>query len=133
MQEPNKKGKKSKKKELSLEVVPSLSSVSISTKQPMSLEDIKINLFNSINNTELEKGLDKWEKENKFNNKIALRDLSILKNTATEYLDTFMIFGYNTEGERIVIQHYNAPRDRDAIMEFLKTIFIQQQQNNFLD
>jgi hypothetical protein len=133
MQEPNKKGKKNKKKELSLEAVPSLSSVKVQTKEPMSLEDIKINLFNSINNAELEKGLDKWSKQKDFDDKIAVRDLSILKNTATEYLDTFMIFGYNTEGERIVIQYYKSPRDRDAIMEFLKTIFIQQQQNNLLD
>ena len=44
-----------------------------------------------------------------------------------------MLFGYNTEGERIIIQHAENARDRDAVMEFLKTIFIQQQQSNFLD
>jgi hypothetical protein len=133
MQEPNKKGKKSKKKELSLVVVPSLSSVSVEVKKPKSLEEIKNNLFDAINNAELEKGLDKWSKEKDFDTRVSIRDLNILKSLITEYLDTFMLMGYNVDGERIVIQHFNTHRDRDAIMEFLKNLFIQQQQNNFLD
>jgi hypothetical protein len=133
MQEPNKKGKKIKKKELSLEIVPSLSSVSVQVREPKSLEEIKNNLFAAINNAELEKGLDKWSKEKDFETKVSIRDLTVLKGIITEYLDTFMIMGYNVDGERVVIQHFNSHRDRDAIMEFLKNLFIQQQQNNFLD
>jgi hypothetical protein len=133
MQGPNKKGKKTKKKELSLEMVPSLSSVSLQVKEPKSLEEIKNNLFAAINNAELEKGLDKWSKEKEFETKVSVRDLTILKGIITEYLDTFMIMGYNIDGERVVIQHFNSHRDRDAIMEFFKNLFIQQQQNNFLD
>lgn len=133
MQEPNKKGNKIKKKELSLEVVPSLSSVSVEVKKPKSLEEIKNNLFEAINNAELEKSLDKWAKEKDFETKVSIRDLTVLKTIITEYLDTFMLMGYNVDGERIVIQHFNSHRDRDAIMEFLKNLFIQQQQNNFLD
>ena len=131
MQEPNKKGKKIKKKELSLEVVPSLSSIEV--KQPKSLEEIKTNLFNAINNAELEKGLDKWSKQKDFEEKVSIRDLTVLKSIITEYLDTFMLMGYNTDGERVIIQHFNSHRDKDAVMEFLKNLFIQQQQNNFLD
>jgi len=133
MQEPNKKGKKIKKKELSLEIVPSLSSVSVQVREPKTLEEIKNNLFAAINNAELEKGLDKWSKEKDFETKVSIRDLTVLKGIITEYLDTFMIMGYNVDGERVVIQHFNSHRDRDAIMEFLKNLFIQQQQNNFLD
>jgi len=133
MQEPDKKGKKIKKKELSLEMVPSLSSISLKTKEPKSLEEIKNNLFAAINNAELEKGLDKWSKEKDFDTKVSIRDLTVLKGIITEYLDTFMIMGYNVDGERVVIQHFNSHRDKDAIMEFLKNLFIQQQQNNFLD
>lgn len=133
MQEPNKKGKKTKKKELSLEVVPSLSSVRVEVREPKSLDEIKANLFAAINNAELEKGLDKWSKEKEFETKVSIRDLNVLKGMITEYLDAFMLIGYNTDGERIVIQHFNSHRDRDAIVEFLKNIFIQQQQNNLLD
>jgi hypothetical protein len=37
------------------------------------------------------------------------------------------------KGNRIIIQNFNNARDRDAVMEFLKTIFIKQQQDSFLD
>lgn len=133
MPERKKKSKKIKEEELSLTVVPSLSASLQIDKKPKSIEEIKTNLFNAINNAELQKSLDKWSKESDAENKIAIRDLTVLKNIITEYLDTFMLFGYNTDGERIVIQYFNTPRDKDAILEFLKTIFIQQQQNNFLD
>jgi hypothetical protein len=134
MPEPKKRPKKTKKKELSLTVVPSLSASLQTHKNPKSLDEIKNNLFNAINNAELQKGLDKWSKESEFETKIAIRDLTVLRNVITEYLDTFMLFGYNTDGERVVVQHYKSPKDKDAILEFLKTIFIQQQQqNNFLD
>jgi hypothetical protein len=136
MPEPKKNPKKTKKKELSVTAVPSLSSspVEESVKRtPKSLDEIKKQLFNSINNEELVKGLDKWDKENQLDNKIALRDLNVLKSIITEYLDAYIVLGYNTESERIVIHHYKNSRDKDAIMEFLKTIFIQSQQNNFLD
>ena len=38
-------------------------------------------------------------------------------------------------GEKLfeLIQNFKNARDRDAIMEFLKTIFIKQQQDSFLD
>jgi hypothetical protein len=37
------------------------------------------------------------------------------------------------EGERVVIQSFKTAKDKDAIVEFLKTIFIKQQNENFLD
>jgi hypothetical protein len=48
-------------------------------------------------------------------------------------MDCYLLFGYNTNGDRVIIQKFSKPRDRDAIMEFLKTIFFKQQQENFLD
>ena len=71
----------------------------------------------------MENSIDKWLKENKFETKVAIRDLSVLKSVITEYMDTYILFGYNLKGERIIIQHANTPKDRDANMEFLKTIF----------
>ena len=116
---------------------PSLSSEKIkTTAKKMSKEEIDVlnkKVFDAINNVELQKSLDRWMKEHGEKNQIALRDLSLLKKMLSEYLDTFLLFGYNTEGERILIQHFSNARDRDAIMEFFKTIFFKQQHENFLD
>lgn len=97
------------------------------------MKEVADKIFGEINKKELEKSLDKWLKENNSKNAIAMRDLGLLKSIISEYLDTFIVFGYNIEGERIILQHYTSAKDRDAIMEFLKTIFIKQQQDNFLD
>jgi len=97
------------------------------------MDQITEKVFDELNKKELEKSLDRWLKTNSDRNSIAMRDLGLLKSIITEYLDTFILFGYNIDGERIILQHYTSPKDRDAIMEFLKTIFIRQQQDNFLD
>jgi len=112
--------------------VPSLSGLNAKDTQAV-LEEVKQNIFNSINDAELQQSLDVWTKQNQTENKIEERDYFLLKSVITEYLDSYMLFGYNTKGERIIVQHANTPRDRDAVAEFLKTIFLQQQQNNFLD
>jgi len=124
MSEPKKKAKKEQT------IVPSLSSVQ--TKE-LALSDIREKVFSSMNNAELEKALDTWLKDNHDDNRVSIRDLGVLKTQISEYLDAFITFGYNLKGERIVIQHFQNARDRDAIMEFLKTIFIKQQHENFLD
>lgn len=101
--------------------------------EKVNMEEMASKIFNEVNNKELQKSLDRWLKENNNRNNIALRDLGLLKSIISEYLDAFIVFGYNIEGERIILQHYVNAKDRDAIMEFLKTIFIKQQQDNFLD
>lgn len=116
---------------------PSLSSENLSPSiVSMTDEQIKIlqqKVFDSINNIELQKGIDKWMKRQKEHAQITSRDLSILKNSIMEYMDSFLLFGYNVDGERVILQAFESPKDRDAIMEFLKTIFIKQQNENFLD
>jgi hypothetical protein len=97
------------------------------------IEEVKNNIFNSINDAELQRSLDKWTKENRTEQVIVERDFMVLKSLITEYLDSYILFGYNPAGERVIVQHANTPKDRDAVMEFLKTIFIQQQNNSFLD
>lgn len=106
---------------------------SLSSNVSDDMDEISNKIFEEINRKELEKSLDRWLKANGDRNSIAIRDLSLLKSIITEYLDAFLVFGYNTEGERIILKHYTNPKDRDAIMEFLKTVFINQQQDNFLD
>lgn len=98
-----------------------------------SLGEIREKVFSSINNLELEKALDAWLKKNYHDNKIVMRDLNILKSIITEYLDAYILFGYSTQGDRTIIQHFKNAKDRDAMMEFLKTIFLKQQHENFLD
>lgn len=112
--------------------VPSLSGMD-ATATAAVLEEVRNNIFNSINDAELQKSLDTWVKENHSENNIEERDYLLLKSVITEYLDSYILFGYDTKGERIIVQHATNARDRDAIVEFLKTIFVQQQQTNFLD
>jgi hypothetical protein len=126
----------SKKKNLQNTNSPSLSSFENIIEKKMTQkqnDELQKKVFDAINNLELQKSLDKWLKENKQSQQIAMRDLSLLKSIVTEYLDSFLLFGYNLEGERVILQSFNKARDRDAIMEFLKIVFIKQQQENFLD
>ena len=127
-----------KKKTISETGIPSLSSnepevVESKGMTPEEILALNQKVFSAIDNLELQKSMDKWLKDNEQNNMIAKRDLSLLKGHVTEYLDSFLLFGYNMEGRRVIIQNFRSARDRDAIMEFLKTIFLKQQHENFLD
>ena len=113
---------------------PSLSSSQIKTTMTKKeYEDLNKKVFDAINELELQKSLDKWLKENRQHQQIVMRDLGLLKSIITEYLDSFILFGYNLDGERVILQNFSKARDRDALMEFLKIVFIKQQQENFLD
>lgn len=115
---------------------PSLSSQKVSSKKSMTDDEIvELNkkVYSAINNLELQKSLDKYLKENRTQQQTVMRDLGLLKGIITEYLDSFILFGYNIEGERVILQNFVKSKDRDALMEFLKIIFFKQQQENFLD
>ena len=115
---------------------PSLSSQTIQQKKGMSdadVQELNKKVYAAINNLELQKSLDKFLKENKTQHQTAMRDLNLLKSIITEYLDSFILFGYSIDGERVIIQNFEKSKDRDALMEFLKIIFFKQQQDNFLD
>lgn len=126
MQGPKKRTKKKNN------LVPSLSSVDLQVSEP-TVDEIREKVFTSMNNLELEKALDVWLHKHHHDNKVAMRDLNILKSIITEYLDAYILFGYSTQGDRTIIQHFKNAKDRDAMMEFLKTIFLKQQHENFLD
>lgn len=123
--------KKNTKKSIENYLMPSLSGESQKKLTPV--ENTKELTLDNIHNVELEKALNKWLKDNVQENKIISRDLTLLKSIISEYLDSYLLLGYSMEGQRIVIQSFNTAKDKDALMEFLKNIFIQQQQNNFLD
>jgi Holliday junction resolvasome RuvABC DNA-binding subunit len=99
----------------------------------VSIDDLEKKVFDAINNVELQKSLNEWEKKLKFKQQVNRRDLSMLKDMISEYMSTFLLFGYSMDDDRVIVQKFENARDRDAIMEFLKTIFIKQQTENFLD
>jgi len=105
-------------------LTPNLSSVSMA--------DVQEKVFNAINNKELQASIENWLKKNEGRGDTNTRDLGILNGIITEYLDSFILFGYNLDGERVIIQHYHKPKDRDAMMEFLKIVFVKYQ-NDFLN
>ena len=113
--------------------VPSLSGLDEKTADKI-LSEVKQNIYNSINDTELQGALDAWFKKHQTESKIEERDYQLLKSVVTEYLDSYLLMGYNTQGERILIQHATSAKDQDAIVEFLKNVFMShQQQLKFLD
>ena len=115
---------------------PSLSSENVKTFNGMSdneIKELEEKVFTAVNNLELQKSIEKWSKEKNNKTKVSERDLTILKNHIIEYMDSFLLFGYTFDGERIIMQNFDKPKDRDAMMEFLKIVFYNQQQDNFLD
>ena len=62
-------------------------------------------------------------------------DYKILHMNISEFLESFITIGYTFDGQRVLIQHYPSPRDRDAMMEFLKNVFINNNSKDvtFLD
>lgn len=112
----------------------SLSSQNIVSEKKISDEnliDLQKKVFDAVHNLELQRSLDKMLKQHVHENQIIKRDFSILKDAITEYLDSFLVLGYSLDGDRIVIQHFKSPKDKDAIVEFMKNIFLKQQNENF--
>lgn len=62
------------------------------------------------------------KKENQH--KDSLNDYKSLQLYISEFLESFITFGYTFTGQRVVIQHYPTPKDKDALLEFLKNIFV---------
>lgn len=89
-------------------------------------KQIQNRLHEALNAVELKKSMDRWLKTNEGKNSIMIRDLTILKGINEEYLNSFILLGYTMEDERVIIQSYKNPKDKDAMMEFLKNVFIQQ-------
>jgi hypothetical protein len=111
-----------------------LSSEDISSNnEEKKLQDLQTKVYDAINNIELQKSIDKFLRQEAHTTQVTKRDFSMLKDIIGEYLDSFLVLGYSMEGSRIVIQSFKSPKDRDAIVEFLKTVFIKQQNENFLD
>jgi hypothetical protein len=53
-----------------------------------------------------------------------VKDLEHLDHIAEEYLNSYMILGYDINGEKISIMHAETPHDRDALVEHLRTTLL---------
>lgn len=100
---------------------------------PVNSQDIEKKLYDALNSVELKKSMDRWLKTNEGKHSVVLRDLSILRGIIEEYLSSFLLLGYTMDGERVILQGYETPKDKDAVMEFLKNVFIQNHHPNHDD
>jgi hypothetical protein len=57
-----------------------------------------------------------------------VKDLEHLDIITQEYLNSFMILGYDINGEKVSIMHAENPHDKDALIEHLRTTLL-----NFLN
>lgn len=53
-----------------------------------------------------------------------VHDLQHLDTIVAEYLQTFMILGYDINGEKVCISHASTPAARDSLIEHLRTTFL---------
>lgn len=111
--------KKTRSKVLKEALTPSLSGITI--------PEIRKKVMTAIHDQELDKSIETWLKKTESKKNIEHRDMELLSSIITEYMDSFIILGYNLEGERIVLQHHRNPKDYDALMELLKTVFFRHQ------
>lgn len=53
-----------------------------------------------------------------------VKDLEHLDSMVSEFLKTFMVLGYDMNGEKVFIMHATNPHDRDALVEHLRTTLL---------
>ena len=59
-----------------------------------------------------------------------VKDLEHLDLITEEYLKSYMILGYDLNGEKVSIMHAETPHDRDALVEHLRTTLLNIIGNN---
>lgn len=53
-----------------------------------------------------------------------LKDLEHLDGIVQEFLSSYLILGYDINGEKVTITHARNPQDKDALVEHLRSTFI---------
>ncbi len=56
--------------------------------------------------------------------KSKLRDLEHLDVIVQEYLSSYLILGYDLNGEKVTISHASNPHDKDALVEHLRSTLL---------
>ena len=75
-------------------------------------------------NEQFLKHINSFLKKKETSHKESLNEYKLLQDNIGEFLESFITFGYTFSGQRVVIQHYPTPKDKDALLEFLKNIFV---------
>lgn len=68
--------------------------------------------------------INNYLKKKDHSHKEMLSDYKILQTNISEFLESYITFGYTFEGQRVLIQNYSTPKDKDALLEFLKNVFV---------
>ncbi len=75
-------------------------------------------------NEQFLKHINSFLKKKENSHKESVDEYKILQANIGEFLESFITFGYTFNGQRVVIQHYPTPKDKDALLEFLKNMFV---------
>ena len=87
--------------------------------------------FNDLITQQVQLHLNKAKQEETIHRNIeSTKDLENLHNLLKEYMCSFIVVGYSMNDERVLIQNSSTQKDKDALMELLKNIFLTLQQNN---
>lgn len=113
---PQKRSQKKKK--------PSTSKLNRPTPTPLPEIVADTAILSEEENKEFLQQIEKFLKQKNVQKKEKADDFKILNNNISEYLESFITFGYTFDGQRVLMQQYPSPRDKDAILEFLKNVFI---------
>lgn len=115
--EPHKNPKAApRKKVLTKKQIESAKSVEVSTNIQKQINDVIEQAFARFY-------LSSRDKQNKMS------DLQHLDAIVAEYLQSFMILGYDINGERICITHAATPAARDSLIEHLRSTFLNIMNN----
>ena len=47
-----------------------------------------------------------------------------VKAILSEYFDSFMVLGYDVDGDRLIVKHTKTDRDDDSMLEMLRYVFM---------
>lgn len=77
--------------------------------------------------------LRRFNAEKRFANEVLTRDMGVLESVISEYLKTFIVIGYDINGDKITITHATNVQEYDSIVEHargtLLTVLLKAQQN----
>ena len=84
---------------------------------------------------EIALALKKFAATEAYSNHVLNRDMGVLEAVISEYLKTFVIIGYDINGDKISITHATSAQEYDSIVEHargtLMQMLIRSQQGNF--
>ncbi len=103
----------------------------ITKPEPPKTLKLSVNEFNILIQQQVQLHLSKAQEQEAHQKNIeSTQDLEKLHNLLKEYMNSFIVVGYSMNDERVLIQNSNTQKDKDALMELLKNIFLTLQQNN---